>query len=34
MRKVIEMENPSTTKPASEWESEDWEKFTDDVQAK
>ena len=24
MRKVIEMENPASVKPASEWESDDW----------
>jgi hypothetical protein len=34
MRKVIEMGNPSSVKPASEWESEDWEKFKEDVKSK
>lgn len=34
MRKVIEMENPSSVLPASEWESEDWEKFESDVRSK
>jgi hypothetical protein len=34
MRKVIEMENPASVKPASEWESDDWEKFTEEVKVK
>ena len=34
MRKVIEMENQGTLTPASEWESEDWEKFEVEIRSK
>jgi len=31
IRKVVELANPSSDDPASEWGSEDWEKFYDEV---
>lgn len=31
LRKMIEMENPETSLPASEWESEDWEDVQDEI---
>jgi len=31
LRKCVEMENPDSTLPASEWESEDWEDHKEDV---
>ena len=31
LRKVIEMENKNLTTPASEWESDDWSLFEDDI---
>ena len=34
MRKVIEMENPSRDDPAICWESEDWDKFREDIMSK
>lgn len=34
IRKVVELANPGCDSPASEWGSDDWEKFQDEVVAK
>lgn len=34
LRKVIEVENVKNKEPASEWETEDWEKFAENIQEK
>jgi hypothetical protein len=34
MRKVVEQSVPFIVKPASEWESDDWDKYADEVHTK